>query len=130
LLRTLFVDIPARREDYETVTQGIAGSGLFPLKYCSHRWLENSSVAQRAIDMLPAIKCYLKALKDGKYPSPKTKSFQIVKESCEDVLLEAKLACFVSIAKAMEPFLTQYQTHKVMLPFLCEDLEKMLKNLR
>ena len=38
----LFKDSPARREDYITVT----GCNTFPLKFCSHRWLENESIAK------------------------------------------------------------------------------------
>ena len=34
------------------------------MKQCNHPWLENSVVAQRALDMLPALKGYLKAIKD------------------------------------------------------------------
>ena len=33
----LFKDAPARREDFVT----ISGSSLMPLKFVSHRWLEN-----------------------------------------------------------------------------------------
>lgn len=41
----LFKDSPARREDYMTVT----GSSLMPLKFVSHRWLENEPVCERAL---------------------------------------------------------------------------------
>jgi hypothetical protein len=133
-LRSLFIlfdDVPARREDYLSVTNAVEGAGLFPQKWCSHRWLENASVAQRAFDLLPALRCYLKVVCGVKpaIPKPGTKSFEFVNKACQDVLLEAKLACFISIAKLVEPFLTQYQTDKVMCPFLCEDLENLLKRI-
>ena len=39
----LFKDSPARREDFTEVTR----SSIFPLKFCSHRWVENVQVAER-----------------------------------------------------------------------------------
>ena len=42
-------DSPARRADYSSLT----GSTLFPLKFCSTRWVENASVAQRALEIYP-----------------------------------------------------------------------------
>lgn len=49
----LFRHLPARRADY--VNYG--GSKNFPLKFCSVRWLENSSVANRAAEILPNEVC-------------------------------------------------------------------------
>ena len=46
-LHWLFKDAPARREDFMSVT----GSMLFPLKFCSHCWLENVPVAERALEI-------------------------------------------------------------------------------
>lgn len=40
----LFVDSPARKEDFTEIT----GSVVFPLKFCKHRWLENKPVVVRA----------------------------------------------------------------------------------
>jgi len=40
----LFVDSPARKEDFTEIT----GSMVFPLKFCKHRWLENVPVVVRA----------------------------------------------------------------------------------
>jgi hypothetical protein len=103
------------------------GAGLYPMKWCSHRWLENKSVCQRAIDILPALKCYVTLVEKGKAENPGTKSFNTVAAACKDLLLEAKLSCFVSVSKLIEPFLTLYQTDKIMIPFLCDDLEGLLK---
>ena len=41
----LFKDAPARLDDY----QKCEGSSLRPLKFVSHRWLENVPVCERAI---------------------------------------------------------------------------------
>ena len=40
----LFHDSPARRADYIEITD----SNIFPKKFCSVRWVENTSVVQRA----------------------------------------------------------------------------------
>ena len=124
-LYNLFHETPARREDYEKVTS----SDVFPLKYCAHRWVENVSVAERAINMLPFIKVYVTEVKNKKLPNPSTKSYSTVEDSCEDPLLEAKLQCYISVAKPLDGYLVKYQTDKPMLPFLCNDLEKLLKLL-
>lgn len=57
-LHTLFDNVPARREDHESVTK----SYIYPLQYCSHRWVENVQVCDRAIQVLPFIKIYIKAV--------------------------------------------------------------------
>ena len=77
---SLFDEGPARR-DYENLTASAEG-GLFPMKWCSHRWL----VAERAISMLPALKWYIKAVDQGKTKKtgadrsgpPKESSYAIV----------------------------------------------------
>ena len=131
-LHILFEDTPARREDYLSVTnKGIAESKeAFPQKWCSHRWLENTSVAQRALDILPNIKVYIQAVQDKKVKDPGTKTFDTVKCAVmKDPLLPSKLACFISISKLVEPFLKIYQTDKVMIPYLAEDLEVLLRKI-
>lgn len=47
----LFKDSPARREDYSKVS----GSTVFPLEFCSARWVENVPVAERALEVSSAI---------------------------------------------------------------------------
>lgn len=54
----LFKDFLTRRADYTHYTQ----SSTFPLKFCSIRWLENSSVLKRAVEMLDHLVKYLKAV--------------------------------------------------------------------
>ena len=128
-LYILFDSVPARREDYVSVTSEIANSGKFPLKWCPHRWLENESVAQRAIEMLNPLKEYMKAIDKGKAKNPGTKSSDRVRKFVRDPLCEAKLACFVSVARQIEPFLKFYQTDSVVIPYLSEDLEALLKKI-
>ena len=56
----LFKDSPAKKEDYVKAS----GSSHMPLKFVSHRWLENVPVCTRALEILPNIKAYLKAVRE------------------------------------------------------------------
>ena len=71
----------------------------------------------------------MKAVNDKKLPDPKTQSFDTVQKMLQDDLLEVKINIFISIAKEVVPFLTLYQTDRVMIPFLGDDLHHMLKSL-
>ena len=125
-LHWLLHNVPARREDYLKYS---TPNALFPLKFCAHRWVENTAVAQRAIDILPHVKAFIKGVENSKQSAVKTKSYTVVAKMVQDPLLESKLATFVSISKIVEDFLTVYQTDKPMVPFLAEDLDNLLRNL-
>ncbi|KAJ8048381.1 hypothetical protein HOLleu_00669 [Holothuria leucospilota] len=58
-----------------------------------------------------------------------TKSFDTVKESIKDPLIEAKISAFLSVAKEIHPFLVRYQTDRPMIPFLTTDLHEVLKGV-
>ena len=124
-LHMLFHETPARQEDYETVTS----SDEFPLKYCAHRWVENVPVVERAINMLPFIKMYTTEVKNKKLPNPPNNSYSTVENFSEDPLFDAKLQCYISIAKPLDGYLVKYQTDKPLLPFLCYGLKKLMKSL-
>ena len=121
----LFKDTPARREDFTTVTK----ASDFPMKFCKHRWLENVPVCERFIKMLPDLRQYVKAVKEGTVPDPKTKSYETIKQCCANHLVPVRLAFFLSVSEKITRFLTQYQTDKPMLPFMCSDLFKVVKDL-
>ena len=127
---TLFDNVPARREEYENL-KGVQDSDteIYALKWCSHRWLENVSVANRAIEILRPFREFVRAVTAKIVKNPGTKSYDLVKSALSDHLLESKLCVFVSVAKCVEPFLTLYQTDKVMVPFLSADLELLIKKL-
>lgn len=124
-LYRLFKDTPARREDFVKATH----SNVFPLKFCSHRWLENVPVANRAVEIWESISKYVKQVREKTMPNPNTASFETVKTCCLDKLILAKLHCFISIAMQALPFLTAYQTDKPMIPFLGGDMFRMIKGL-
>lgn len=121
----LFKDAPARREDFVT----ISGSTLMPLKFVSHRWLENVPVCQRALVLWDNVADYVKATEDGRVTRPKNKSYEIVKECLKDPCFVAKLHFFKCIANQLQPFLAKYQTSKPMLPFLSDDLCMIIRSL-
>ena len=102
---------------------------VMPLRFCKTRWTENVPVVESVVDMLPQLRQYINAVKDNKIPDPKTKTFGIVKESCGDVLIEAKLAFYRYIGKKIQPFLTLYQSDAPLIPFLASDMFAVLKSL-
>ena len=92
----LFHHIPARRADYIEIT----GSNIFSKKFFSVRWVENASVAQRALDIYNNIKKYVEK---SKLPSNFT--VKTVKESVADPLAPCRISFFINIASVLEPFL-------------------------
>jgi hypothetical protein len=65
----LFDNVPARREDFIQVSESAC---LFPLPFCSHRWLENIKVCQRALDMLSDVNSFVDAVMSHKGPTRHT----------------------------------------------------------
>ena len=121
----LYKDTHARREDFTTAT----GSKVFPLKFCGHRWVENVGVAERAMEIWPNIIKYVAKVNSGVLTKPDTVSFREVNNSSKDMLTPAKIACFTSIAQQVMPFLKVFQADKPMIPFICEDLFRIVKGL-
>ena len=113
---------PARREDFTTVTE----TKNFPMKFCKHTWLENVPVCERIIEMLPDLRKYVKAVTEGTVPDHKTKSYETIK-CCANHFVPVRLAFLLTVSKQITRFLTQYQTDKPMLPFLCSDLFQVVK---
>lgn len=61
----LFKDSPARRSDYlksnnlEDEHNEKSAAYLFPLKFCGHRWLENSAVIARILNIMDKLVTYI-----------------------------------------------------------------------
>ncbi|CAM4568699.1 unnamed protein product [Leuciscus chuanchicus] len=106
-MHTLFHNVPARREDYVTK------SSVFPLSFCGHRWLENLSVVERALEVWPSLQLYVDAVKRKELPNPGT-------DSC---------IFFTTIARIFEPFLKRYQMDEPVMPFLAKDLAELMKSV-
>jgi hypothetical protein len=120
----LFKDVPARRGLYVQYS----GYNIFPLKFCSVRWLSNGDVAQRAIDMIPHLKKFKDGVENDKI-NITCMSFKTVCTFVEDPLLEAKLTFFISLIALVEPFLKEYQTDVPLVPFLHGSLESIAINV-
>ena len=122
----LFVDSPARKEDFTEIT----GSMVFPLKFCKHRWLENVPVVVRAQEIWDKVIMYVQKVQTGKkYATPTSKSFKIIRDAVQDPLMPAKMAAFESVAKQLQPFLTIFQSDNPLLPFMASTLQKMIAGL-
>ncbi|KAJ8671141.1 hypothetical protein QAD02_002400 [Eretmocerus hayati] len=109
-------------DDFKTITR----CSLFPHKFCPVRWLENSVVLSRAVEMVEPLSVYVKEIEKS---PPKSKYFESVRDGLKDRLLKAKLHFLISIAIEMEPFLRKYQTAFPMLPFLQNDLYSLMRGL-
>lgn len=107
----LFYNSPARHSDYIKYSK----STVFPLKFCSIRWVENFSVAGRALDIRKKISKYVSGVKKDKIV-PSCKSFQIVDSALKDNLLASKLAFLQMMASEVEPYLKRLQSNDPLSP--------------
>ena len=88
----LFKDSPARRADYVDIT----GSSMFPKKVCQTRWLENSTVAERAAEIFPNVELYTEKYPKSRKSAPA--SFVKSQDAVKDPLTLARIAFFGHIA--------------------------------
>lgn len=123
-LYSLFDGSPARRDDYQQIT----ASSTFPLKFCAHRWVENGRVAERAIIIWPNITKYVSSVVSSK-KKPTCRSFTVVNEFVNDSLTIAKLHFFVSTTTHVQRFLTMFQAERPMVPFLCDELQAIVRQV-
>ena len=83
----------------------------------------------RALEIWPTVQQFVGQAALGPVPQPSNKSFEAVKQACEDPLFVTELEIFRSIAKQVEVFLLKYQTDAPVLPFLSDDLTEVIKGL-
>ena len=62
-----------------------------------------------------------------KYNVPNEKAFTTVKSGC--AVMPAHLMFFELVARQFDQFLVRYQTDKPMVPFLCGDLDVIVRGL-
>ena len=91
--------------------------------------MENVPVIERTIQIWPRIQQYVEAVHANKTLRPNNKSFTTVEHATKDLLFITKLNICLSIAQICLEFLTKYQTDAPMIPFLCDDLFKLIKRL-
>ncbi|KAJ8665742.1 hypothetical protein QAD02_007404 [Eretmocerus hayati] len=118
----MFKNFPTRRADYKHFTC----SQSFQQKFCFIRWLENSAVVQRALEIIDSLKVYVKVVEKN---PPESNNYHKVAKFLQDILLKAKLSFMISISQQIKSFLTKYQTESPIMPFLMNDLYQLLKNL-
>ncbi|XP_051165127.1 uncharacterized protein LOC127283960 [Leptopilina boulardi] len=123
-LYNVFKDVPSRRALYTCYTN----SSIFPMKFCSIRWLENADVAQRALDMLPHVQTFIKTAENEK-TQPSSASYKKVTECMQDPMIGPKLAFFKTIATDVEPFLREFQSDWPLAPFLYSALHALLEKI-
>lgn len=99
-LHTVFHNVPARREDFCTLTK----TSVFPLPFCGHRWVENLPIVKRAIEIWPMILMYLDAVTSKKLPNPGTSSYDTLAEARKDLFIMAKFHFFMALSMAFSTF--------------------------
>ena len=125
-LYTIFYDTPARRSDYIDVTC----SNSFPKSFCATKWIEDSNVAERAIEIWDNILKIFKFWESlPKHKRPSSKSYLIVQEATRYDMVLAKLHFFASVANLFKPFLTAYETRDPDVPFLYDDLHSLTREI-
>lgn len=116
----LFKDSPSRRAEFTAVT----GSKLFPLKFCSTRWVENVQCLGRALEIFDHVKNFVENNK-----SLSSNPATTIKQAAKDPLMKCKLSFFKLIAAELEPFLKRFQSPKPLAPFLYEALHDVIRAL-
>ena len=104
---------------------------LSQFRFCATRWVEDQHVAERAIQIWNSFKAvinYWEGLCKSKRPSDK--SYESLVQHYKDPLILSKLQFFAFIASIFKPFLTIFQTDRPMVPFLLNELEKIVNLLQ
>ena len=119
----VFKDLPSRRADYKHYST--SDDPPFPLKYCSTRWIGNIEAVERIISCLPHLRSYVQAMQ-AKVTEPQSSSYRTMKAFLDDPLLKARLSFFLTIARDLESFLTEFQADHPKIPFLYKALKDLL----
>uniref|UniRef100_A0A915HG20 BED-type domain-containing protein n=1 Tax=Romanomermis culicivorax TaxID=13658 RepID=A0A915HG20_ROMCU len=97
----------------------------FAEKFCTHRWIENVSVTERALLILPSLKRYVQCV----VKKPDVGSFEQLEAELRCTFLEARLEFFKAVAMQLEPFLKKFQSDQPLAPYLYEELSTVVKSL-
>ena len=127
----IFDESPSRQADYERINS--ASKSDFPLCFCSHRWVENDVVANRALSIwskMIEVLDYWKGLPKSKQPGRgrpgENKSYDFLLSKMNDPFVPVKLRFFEEAAKSLNNFLVTFQTSSPMVPFLVDSLESLV----
>ena len=117
----LFYESTSCRADYERITS--ASKSGFPLRFCSHRWVENDVVAKKSlsvcskmIEVLDFWKRLPKSKQPGRGRPEDNKSYQLLLSQMNDPLVSTKLGYFEKTAKKLNNVLVNFQTNSPMMP--------------
>ena len=115
----MFDESPVEREDYSKIT----GSDIFPLPFYGHKWLEDKSVAERALQIWPQIAAFTsETLKKPRSQLPTSNTFSTVRSAVQDSFKTAKLEFFVSVAAIPKPYLEIFDSDAPLPPFITLEL--------
>ena len=137
-LYSIFRRSPARRSDYLQANdlhdshEGRDTGYLFPLKFCGHRWLENSKAINRLLEIVPKVKTYFAWLEDNKKftkSMKEDKRFIRIKTCLASPLLDAILHFSLSVINDVEPLLLMFQAEKPLSVLLYEKLKVLVSSL-
>ena len=103
---------------------------LYFLRFCATRWIEDESVAERALTLWPNIVKMIKHWEGlCKSRRPKNKSYTNLTKHYLDTLFPVKLQFFKDIASHLKGYLEVMQTDNPMVPFFEEALVDLVYTL-
>ena len=119
---------PGGRADYLNISNG---SNLFPMKFCPTRWLENTPVVERTIEVweyiVELITFFL--LKPPSQRPKENRSFDNLVKYHLNPLVPVQLHLFKDMATILSGFLVNFQTDSPMVPFLRMQIGDILHRL-
>ena len=96
-------------------------------RFCSTRWIEDESVASRAIQIWESIVKVIKQVLSASKRPKQNKSYEALVKHYLDRVMLAKFHFFKFVASIFKNYLTSFQTDNPMLPFL--SVEKIMRRL-
>ena len=67
---------------------------MYPLSFCAHRWVENVTPAERAIEMIEPLQKFVAEAEKGNVTKPTCPSYKTVKDFILDSMAVGKLMFF------------------------------------
>ena len=98
-------------------------------RFCSTRWIEDESVASRAIQFWESIVKVIKQVLSASKRPKQNKSYETLVKHYLDRVMLAKFHFFKFVASIFKNYLTSFQTDNPMLSFLSEAVEKIMRRL-
>ena len=99
------------------------------MKFCGHRWLENTKVISRIIDIFPYLQKYFQWLLTEKKIPKKDECFKFLKVYLADPITLAILQFALSVGELLELFLTLFQAEQPLVFFMYENLKDLILSL-